>query len=583
MRKGFVWFIGSALLLILSACGLNMSGEPDIESEHSVTLPTQGAGMEANASTPEYFSAGMQIYVSECARCHGAAAGVGPSLADIQDRAGARVEGLSAEDYLHQSIVEPSAYIVEGYADVMPQGYADQYSEDDINNLVRFILDFRPPGSSSAAPTTAASDTTSSVPTDATPAPVAENTDPNAITVHGSLTQGTEGGETIPAGLDLTLHMVNADGTYTEDVATTTSNADGTYAFPNIPRADGGMYLIEVKYQNVVQGGHSNQLQAGATDVDVPLTLYETTTDPSSMMIMGAQILVNYAPINEFGLEVRIDMVVVNTGDRIYASDVLAENGLPVSLEVELPPGAFQVQTNWNEFDMRMKNDTIPVLQDTWPLGPSRQRTVTLFYYLPYDNAAILSHIFSYPVMGAEVLLPNDTVKIESDQFSTDAQYNYRVVSGDMGISAVPLDEGEDIDTATDETLLKSYEMLDPLDANTPVEFTLTGRPTGLPDKDDKGIQRFWPFMFGAGIAMLLLGLIMWWRQRGAAPIPAAVGVPVVMDDHWEAPRSNASKEEILQAIADLDDDFEVGRIDKDTYLRRRNLLKERLLPLLKE
>jgi hypothetical protein len=56
------------------------------------------------------------------------------------ERAATRVEGMSAEEYLHESIVDPSAYVVEDFAPIMPTDYADKLSEDEITNLIAYIL-----------------------------------------------------------------------------------------------------------------------------------------------------------------------------------------------------------------------------------------------------------------------------------------------------------------------------------------------------------------------------------------------------------------------------------------------------------
>jgi cytochrome c oxidase subunit 2 len=46
---------------------------------------------------------------------------------------------LSAEEYLRESIVDPKAYIVEGYGGTM-QRYKFLLSEEDIDSLVAFLL-----------------------------------------------------------------------------------------------------------------------------------------------------------------------------------------------------------------------------------------------------------------------------------------------------------------------------------------------------------------------------------------------------------------------------------------------------------
>lgn len=43
------------------------------------------------------------------------------------------------EEYLRNSIIDPSSQIVEGYDDVMPDNFGEILSEDEINDLVAFI------------------------------------------------------------------------------------------------------------------------------------------------------------------------------------------------------------------------------------------------------------------------------------------------------------------------------------------------------------------------------------------------------------------------------------------------------------
>ncbi len=66
---------------------------------------------------------------------------VGPSQAGLATRAETRVAGMSAADYIHQSIVEPNAHIVEGFAEgLMYQNYATDLTEEQINDLVAYTL-----------------------------------------------------------------------------------------------------------------------------------------------------------------------------------------------------------------------------------------------------------------------------------------------------------------------------------------------------------------------------------------------------------------------------------------------------------
>ena len=77
-----------------------------------------------------------------CITCHSLEPDVvivGPSQAGLATRAQSRVAGMSAADYIHQSIVEPNAYIVEGFAEgLMYQNYGTDLTEQEINDLVAY-------------------------------------------------------------------------------------------------------------------------------------------------------------------------------------------------------------------------------------------------------------------------------------------------------------------------------------------------------------------------------------------------------------------------------------------------------------
>lgn len=81
-----------------------------------------------------------------CAACHtiqGVSSGqVGPDLTNIATVAGTRVGDMEAEAYIRQSILEPNAHMVEGFdPDVMPQDFGDKLSDEQLNDLVTFLLE----------------------------------------------------------------------------------------------------------------------------------------------------------------------------------------------------------------------------------------------------------------------------------------------------------------------------------------------------------------------------------------------------------------------------------------------------------
>ena len=79
-----------------------------------------------------------------CSVCHSTDSNhgiVGPSLAGVASRAGQRVPGQTAEQYLRTSILDPNAYIVPGYAaNGMYQDFAKVLTDKQVNDLVAYLL-----------------------------------------------------------------------------------------------------------------------------------------------------------------------------------------------------------------------------------------------------------------------------------------------------------------------------------------------------------------------------------------------------------------------------------------------------------
>jgi mono/diheme cytochrome c family protein len=86
--------------------------------------------------------------VGQCAACHAlsddAAPLVGPPLTHIGTVGAFRLAGVSAEEYIRESILHPNVYLLPGYApNVMPRGYAQSISPPEIEDLVAYLLGFK--------------------------------------------------------------------------------------------------------------------------------------------------------------------------------------------------------------------------------------------------------------------------------------------------------------------------------------------------------------------------------------------------------------------------------------------------------
>jgi cytochrome c2 len=89
---------------------------------------------------------GQKVFLdSGCSGCHtiqGLSTGtVGPNLSQIATVAATRVPGISAEDYIRESILDPSVFVVEGFPDnVMPKNFSTLLSQEKLEDLIAFLV-----------------------------------------------------------------------------------------------------------------------------------------------------------------------------------------------------------------------------------------------------------------------------------------------------------------------------------------------------------------------------------------------------------------------------------------------------------
>ncbi len=121
------------------------------------TVETASATSEASVvdtAAPPVASDAVVAAVAKgtCNACHtipgvpGAVGIVGPNLANIGANAATRIAGYSAEQYLHESIVNPNAFVAPQCpfgsctAGSMPATLAQTLSGDEIETLISYLL-----------------------------------------------------------------------------------------------------------------------------------------------------------------------------------------------------------------------------------------------------------------------------------------------------------------------------------------------------------------------------------------------------------------------------------------------------------
>ncbi|MEE9199452.1 MAG: cytochrome c oxidase subunit II [Dehalococcoidia bacterium] len=117
--------------------------------------PTPGPGATPTPTTPTATpvvlppgnaDAGQQVFQAAspiaCSTCHSldGTAGLGPSLQGIASQAGDRVSSLSAEGYIRESILNPTAFVVQGFSPVMPTTFGTDLTPQQIADVIAFLL-----------------------------------------------------------------------------------------------------------------------------------------------------------------------------------------------------------------------------------------------------------------------------------------------------------------------------------------------------------------------------------------------------------------------------------------------------------
>lgn len=161
-----LWIVAAPLLWFYPAGGVVLAEqqatptEPAQAAAQPTTTPASGGAEPTAAPSSGGGSADappgavMDVLANNgCGGCHtingvsGMAGTVGPNLTHIGSDASEIIQAgdysgdaTSVEEYIHESIINPNVYVVEGYPEnVMPQNFGETIAEEDLNALVDYL------------------------------------------------------------------------------------------------------------------------------------------------------------------------------------------------------------------------------------------------------------------------------------------------------------------------------------------------------------------------------------------------------------------------------------------------------------
>lgn len=408
----------------------------------------------------QQIEAGRSLFAQSCAECHGDLGQGDVALLD-----------LTSSDFLaSRSLLALYGAVTGGVGEGMP-GYAETLSDEERWALAAYVRSLALSGTASAAAATPGpAATTSEGPTATIVEGAATATGPAEAgtptgevvsglgTVTGQVRNGTAGAGA-PPDLEVTLH--GFDGDQEVHTESTSVGADGNFIFEGLGPVLGRAYVVTTDYQGVLYAIDIGELPLDSAELDLPLTIYETTSETAAVQVSRLHLLFDF-PAEDVAQVVEL-WLLSNLGDRtVYGGD----EGV---IEVALPEGATGLSLDGGTVGDRFEL-TSTGFRDRRELIPGENTSELVFSYnLPYDGSLEIVRQPSYPVAATVAMVSGDGPQIVGEGFT------------DMGLRQIS------------GASLHSYER-GPAQAGEEIALTIRGRPSAGAGSAS-GVQ---PVVFGA-------------------------------------------------------------------------------------
>ncbi|HID63464.1 MAG TPA: carboxypeptidase regulatory-like domain-containing protein [Anaerolineae bacterium] len=370
------------------------------------------------------------------------------------------------------------------------------------------------------------------------------------------MVNGTANGGSVE-GLAVTLRVFA--GMEEQSPQTATTDAEGRFRFEGLSTEANHGYALLLNYQGVDYGSDLLTFSEGETTLSIPIQVYEPTESDEAISIERAHIFVDFQGNS---LVVGEMYLFSNGSDRTYIGAEEVAEGRRGTLRLPLPAGAEGLAFESGELGQRFF-ETDEGFVDTWPLRPGQASGQLMFRYsLPYSPSGYdLVRDIPYPLKAVNVLVADVGVDVTSDQLTLEGSRGMQGQSY-LNLSGQNLSKGERL------TLHFSGSPSNALDSE-PVEGGETV-PVQTPQAGNQLTLR-WAAL---GLAVLAVGFALGYPLLRRQPKVAA-GKGVASD-------LERREQELLSALADLDDDFEAGQITEKVYKRERARKKAELAEIMR-
>ncbi len=315
-----------------------------------------------------------------------------------------------------------------------------------------------------------------------------------------------------------------------------TLNAEGYYIFDLNDVPQDWFFRISLTHDDVEFGSDFGQVTFDQPGLDLPVTVYDKTSDPSRITVQQMHTFLDFS---DDQLTVSELYVVSNEDNSVF----VGESGDPAggTFEFSVPDGAEQLifQRGFGSIDSFIPAteiiETDSGWADTLPLRPG-PGTLTLLvqYSLPYDGEVALAHPLNYATFSVNLVLPDVGVTLDES-------------SGWVNGGTQAMEGGS----------VTSYQQL-ALPAGSELVLNLEGQPRA-----------------GGTSTINLVSDNALELAIGFAAALVVAGIAAVVIRRWRLDSGDEilDRDELLQEIADLDDAYEAGEIGEADYHRDREAI----------
>jgi hypothetical protein len=373
--------------------------------------------------------------------------------------------------------------------------------------------------------------------------------------VEGDLVNKTAGGA-VPANTPVELEVYKGMSP-NENRAALTDSA-GHFRFDKLETVQDFSYQVTAHYKGVSYFSDVISLTANPKPQPVQLDVYEPTTNFGEIHVERAHVIVE---VTARSLQFAQLYVLTYPGDRTYVGP--AENGSAPTLNFSLPAGATNLQFQQGALGERFQS-TPDGFADTEPVLPgSGSLQIVYRYQVPFSSTALsLAITNAYTVTAMNVLISDPKVHFASPGLQND------------GVRTVQNEQWQSFSAGNmppRQAVQLNFESL-PLDAaaaaSTPSTALAAPATSANPSATSPDLSRMGPwvvfglFMFVVGFGVGRFTPRLWGESLTANPTPMRRA-------------ASADGDDLIVALADLDDAFERGDLDEENYRRERAQLKK--------